>query len=137
MNMFNEIQILISGMLCGLILFQSIFVAPTVFKELAEDQRPIILRSLFPKLFKSITLLGFIFLILSSKTGSGYLIGSFTLLSGIICHAMIGATNEARDKGNVRLFKILHSVSVISTLIILLLCISQIFLIVRPTEEIL
>ena len=62
MNMFNEIQILISGMLGGLILFQSIFVAPTVFKELAEDQRPIILRSLFPKLFKSITLLGFIFL---------------------------------------------------------------------------
>ena len=94
------------------ILFQSIFVAPTVFKELAEDQRPIILRSLFPKLFKSITLLGFIFLILSSKTGSGYLIGSFTLLSGIICHAMIGATNEAKDKGNDRLFKILHSVSV-------------------------
>ena len=68
------------------------------------------------KLFKSITLLGFIFLILSSKTGSGYLIGSFTLLSGIICHAMIGATNEAKDKGNDRLFKILHSVSVLLTI---------------------
>ncbi len=129
MNMFNEIQILISGMLCGLILFQSIFVAPTVFKELAEDQRPIILRSLFPKLFKSITLLGFIFLILSSKTGNGYLIGSFTLLSGIICHAMIGATNEARDKGNVRLFKILHSVSVLLTISVLLTNLLWIFIV--------
>ena len=129
MNMFNEIQILISGMLCGLILFQSIFVAPTVFKELAEDQRPIILRSLFPKLFKSITLLGFIFLILSSKTGSGYLIGSFTLLSGIIGHAMIGATNEAKDKGNDRLFKILHSVSVLLTISVLLTNLLWIFIV--------
>ena len=103
--------------------------APTVFKELAEDQRSIILRSLFPKLFKSITLLGFIFLILSSKTGSGYLIGSFTLLSGIICHAMISATNEARDKGNDRLFKILHSVSVLLTISVLLTNLLWIFIV--------
>ena len=48
-------QILISGLVCGLIIFQSAFVAPTVFRDLPEESRPVILRSLFPKLFKSIT----------------------------------------------------------------------------------
>ena len=58
-------QILISGLVCGLIIFQSAFVAPTVFRDLPEESRPIILRSLFPKLFKSITLAGIILTVLA------------------------------------------------------------------------
>ena len=86
--MFILIQVLISGLISGLILFQSAFVAPTVFRDLPEENRPIILRSLFPKLFKSIAVAGILFLITSFLEGSNatipYIVGVFTLLSGLI-----------------------------------------------------
>jgi hypothetical protein len=42
---------------------------------------------------------------------------------------MIGATNEAKDKGNDRLFKILHSVSVLLTISVLLTNLLWIFIV--------
>ena len=75
------VQVLVSGLVCGLILFQSAFVAPTVFRDLPEENRPIILRSLFPKLFKSIAAAGFIFIIITlfrdQESMVPYFIGSF------------------------------------------------------------
>ena len=63
-------------------------------------------------------------------------LAAITLIA-TLCYFLIPATNKSSDDNNKKKFKLLHSLSVISTLIILLLCISQIFLIVRPTEEIL
>ena len=54
-----------------------------------------------------------------------------------LCYFLIPATNKSSYDNNKKKFKLLHSLSVISTLIILLLCVSQIFFIVSPTEEIL
>ena len=113
-------QILISGLVCGLIIFQSAFVAPTVFRDLPEESRPVILRSLFPKLFKSITLAGILLTLLAFLEGSSliitYYVGVFTFLAGLICNSMIGATNRARDDGNDKLFSTLHRISVLLTI---------------------
>ena len=82
-------QVLISGLVCGLIIFQSAFVAPTVFRDLPEESRPIILRSLFPKLFKSISVAGILFTLLALLEGSNmiiaYCVGIFTFLAGFKC----------------------------------------------------
>ena len=104
-DIYLLIQALISGLVCGLILFQSIFVAPVVFRELPEESRPIILRSLFPKLFKSIAIGGFLFTLSAFLAGSDiflpYIIGIFTFLSGLICNLMVNPTNRARDESEV------------------------------------
>tara|TARA_B100001173_G_C15669981_1_gene413257 strand:+ start:142 stop:537 length:396 start_codon:yes stop_codon:yes gene_type:complete len=131
--MFILIQVLISGLISGLILFQSAFVAPTVFRDLPEENRPIILRSLFPKLFKSIAVAGILFLITSFLEGSNatipYIVGVFTLLSGLICNGMIDATNKARDEGNDKRFSILHRASVLLTISVLLINLTWIFMV--------
>ena len=131
--MIIQIQILISGLICGLILFQSAFVAPTVFRDLPEENRPLILRSLFPKLFKSITVAGILFLIATFLEGSNatipYVVGAFTLLSGLICNGIIDATNKARDDGNDKLFATFHRISVLLTISVLLINLMWIFVV--------
>ncbi len=126
------IQVLISGVICGLILFQSVFVAPVVFKELPEESRPIILRSLFPKLFKSIAVAGILFTLVTYLEGSTvlitYLVGLFTFLSGLICNSMINATNKARDEGNQERFATLHRISVLLTVSVLAVNLIWIFI---------
>ena len=126
-------QVLISGLVCGLIVFQSAFVAPTVFRDLPEESRPVILRSLFPKLFKSITLAGILLTLLAFLEGSNliiaYSVGPFTFLAGLICNSMIGATNRARDNGNDKLFSTLHRISVILTISVLLTNLIWVFIV--------
>ena len=126
-------QILISGLVCGLIIFQSAFVAPTVFRDLPEESRPVILRSLFPKLFKSITLAGILLTLLALLEGSNliiaYCVGVFTFLAGLICNSMIGATNRARDDGNDKLFSTLHRISVLLTVSVLLTNLIWVFIV--------
>ena len=126
-------QVLISGLVCGLIIFQSAFVAPTVFRDLPEESRPIILRSLFPKLFKSISVAGILFTLLALLEGSNliiaYCVGLFTFLAGLICNLMVGATNKARDDGNDKLFSTFHRVSVLLTVSVLIINLTWIFMI--------
>ena len=126
-------QVLISGLVCGLIIFQSAFVAPTVFQDLPEENRPIILRSLFPKLFKSISVAGILLTLLAFLEGSNliitYCVGVFTFSAGLICNLMVGTTNSARDDGNDKLFAILHSISVLLTMSVLLTNLLWIFIV--------
>ena len=126
-------QVLISGLVCGLIIFQSSFVAPTVFRDLPEESRPIILRSLFPKLFKSISVAGILFTLLALLEGSNliiaYCVGVFTFLAGSICYLMVGATNKARDDGDDKLFATLHRISVVLTMSVLLTNLIWVFIV--------
>ena len=126
-------QVLISGLVCGFIIFQSAFVAPTVFRELPEESRPIILRSLFPKLFKSISIAGILFTLLAFLEGSNliitYCVGVLTFLAGLICNLMVVATNKARDDGDDKLFATLHRISVVLTISVLLTNLLWIFIV--------
>ena len=59
----HEFTILVSGIISGIILFQSAIVAPSVFKTLNADQASPFLRSVFPKLFRLVAILGALALI--------------------------------------------------------------------------
>ena len=53
----DKIYILISGLIIGIILYQSSIVAITVFKNLDEKNTSVFLRKIFPQFFKTIIFL--------------------------------------------------------------------------------
>lgn len=133
MLIIHNFTILVSGIISGIILFQSAIVAPSVFKTLNADQASPFLRSVFPKLFRLVAILGALVLIatLIFDTNSfyKYFIFSATLILPLICAAIVPATNAARDSGNDKTFRIYHTISVLLTILVLLLNLTWIFFI--------
>ena len=127
----DKIYILISGLIVGIILYQSSIVAITVFKNLDEKNTSIFLRKIFPQFFKAIIFLNATSLILSFFSFSVIkIIVSFSsIILALICFYIIPETNKAADEENQKKFKNLHSVSVISTMLILIMNTLIIFLI--------
>ena len=127
----DKIYILISGLTIGIILYQSSIVAITVFKNLDEKNTSIFLRKIFPQFFKAIIFLNATSLILSFFSFSVIkIIVSFSsIILALICFYIIPETNKAADEENQKKFKNLHSVSVISTMLILIMNTLIIFLI--------
>ena len=133
MNLGSTFFILISGISAGVILFQSFVVASSIFKVLPEDNAGILLRNLFPKFF--------LFLAALSLTGLAiglvYSLEFFPLIFMqlvnfiffVICYSLIPATNKARDEDNEKTFGMLHTVSVLLTLLALIINLSLVFLI--------
>jgi len=117
-----NLQILISGLICGVILFQTAIIAPSIFKVLSPDNAGPFLRTIFPKLFMFVAVLslaGFVLSLISSNT-SGLIVFFGSLLFMLICYYIVPMTNRARDAGNDNAFKRLHTVSVVLTMIVLL-----------------
>tara|TARA_B100001989_G_scaffold121384_1_gene85533 strand:+ start:208 stop:597 length:390 start_codon:yes stop_codon:yes gene_type:complete len=120
--MLVNLQILISGLICGVILFQTAIIAPSIFKVLSPDNAGPFLRTIFPKLFMFVAVLslaGFVLSLISSNT-SGLIVFFGSLLFMLICYYIVPMTNRARDAGNDNAFKRLHTVSVVLTMIVLL-----------------
>ena len=108
--MLISLQILLSGLISGVILFQTAIIAPSVFKVLSLDNAGPFLRSIFPKLFMFVavlSLLGFVLSLISSNT-LGLIVFFGSLLSMLICYFIVPMTNRARDEGNDNAFKRLH-----------------------------
>ena len=127
----DKIYILISGMIIGIILYQSSIVAITVFKNLDEKNTSIFLRKIFPQFFKAIIFLNAVSLILSFFYFSVIkIIVSFSsIILALICLKIIPETNKAADEKNQKRFKNLHTLSVVSTMLILIMNTLIIFLI--------
>ena len=120
--MLISLQILLSGLISGVILFQTAIIAPSVFKVLSSANAAPFLRTIFPKLFIFVAVLSFVGLVLSliSSNALGLIVFFVSLLSMLICYYIVPNTNRARDEGNDKVFKKLHSVSVVLTVIVLL-----------------
>ena len=91
MDTLFKIQILLSGLIAGWIVFQTAFVAPIVFTKLEDAQKALVLRAIFPKLFKAVTVAGVIYLVLGviSETQTlPMVIGGYTIASGILCNTL-------------------------------------------------
>ena len=127
----DKIYILISGLTIGIILYQSSIVAITVFKNLDEKNTSIFLRKIFPQFFKAIIFLNTASLILSFFYFSVIkIIVSFSsIILALICLKIIPETNKAADEKNQKRFKNLHTLSVVSTMLILIMNTLIIFLI--------
>ena len=119
------------GMVVGLILMQTAIVAPSLFRNLEIEVFGKIIRDLWPKFFLALGLIGTLSLV------SVYLqedwefihfgIAGLTVILSAICYLIIPATNKATDEGNESLFRILHRVSVTSTVVMLISNILYVF----------
>tara|TARA_B100000965_G_C19556560_1_gene742509 strand:- start:1090 stop:1482 length:393 start_codon:yes stop_codon:yes gene_type:complete len=120
--MLENINTFLSGIIVGMIIFQSSVIAPTIFSTLDEKNAGKIIRNIFPKLFKIIAFMGFYMTIASILINSdlinqvAYVI---TFLLMTINFLIIPATNKSRDEGNNKKFRFLHSISVLTTMLIL------------------
>ena len=128
--MFDSIPVFISGLISGMIIFQTSVIAPSVFKTLSEKGSGQFLRSIFPKLFLIILVLGAFQSVISVIQTSITLtiIGFITFISMLIAYLIVPATNKARDDNDEKSFKRLHLTSVILTVIVLLANIAVIFI---------
>jgi len=120
--MIVNIQILISGLICGVILFQTAIIAPSVFKILKPENAGPFLRSIFPKLFMFVAFLSSAGLILSliSGTDISIYVYAFSLIFMSICYFIVPMTNQARDSGDDKTFRNLHTISVVLTMLVLI-----------------
>tara|TARA_Y100001936_G_scaffold252638_1_gene313200 strand:- start:4206 stop:4610 length:405 start_codon:yes stop_codon:yes gene_type:complete len=123
---FNYIlQILLSGFIIGIIFFQTAIAAPIVFSYLKKDQSRIFIRSVFPKIFTILLCIGIIMIFLNFyfdvNNNIQHSVGFTTFLLPLICFLMVPATNDATDSNNTKRFKILHTLSVILTMIVLII----------------
>ena len=128
--MIGSLQVLLSGIIAGMIIFQAGVVAPALFKNLPAEQAGPFLRSAFPKLFGIAFLLGCVAFVLSFIDNGGAaskIVVLITVVAMAICYLVIPATNSAKDLGKEGTFKKLHSLSVILTLIVLVLNVIWIF----------
>ena len=128
--MIGSLQVLLSGIIAGMIIFQAGVVAPALFKNLPAEQAGPFLRSVFPKLFGIAFLLGCVAFVLSFIDNGGAaskIVFLVTVVAMAICYLVIPATNSAKDSGEEGTFKRLHSLSVILTLIVLVLNVIWIF----------
>ena len=124
MNLILNFQILISGIIIGIIFFQTALAAPIVFNNLNKEQSRIYIRNIFPKIFKTNMSLSLVFLVLNFiflTNETSTFIGSITFILSLICLLLIPATNYATDSGDKKKFKILHSASVIMTVVVLII----------------
>ena len=119
------IQILLSGLVAGLIIFQSTLAAPIVFLFLEKKQARIFIRKVFPKLFKLLLSIGLIMLCLNLFFGVNkqvqYLVSIITFIFSTVCLFMVNPANHATDTNNQKRIKLLHKSSVILTMIVLIL----------------
>ena len=129
--MLFNLELIVSGMICGIILIQTSVVAPSVFKYLDQNQTRDLLRAIFPKFFFFILLLASLSLVVGVLNNEKFdiqtMIAIITIVLSSLCYMIIPSTNEAKDKNNQTRFKFLHNISVISTIIILIINLSLVF----------
>ena len=122
--MINHIPFAISCVITGIILFQSFFIAPSINKLLTTKEASKFLRYIWPVFFITISILSMISLIaiyyigIEQITTKYLVIISFALMS--ICYFVTPLINNAKDTSNNQLWKILHLLTVILTLITLI-----------------
>ena len=129
--MIFNIELIISGIICGIILLQTSVIAPSIFKYLDQNQTRDLLRAIFPKFFLFILLLAFLSLVIGLLDNIRFdiqtIISSVTVVLSSLCYILIPSTNEAKDNSDHKRFKFLHNISVISTVIILIANVSLVF----------
>ena len=125
MQILKFFPLVLSGFISGIIVYQSILIAPSINKLLSSEDASLYLRYIWPKFFIIIgilSLLCFISISLFNSNQSSAKI--FSILSAVlmlVCYLAIPYMNQARDSLNESLFMILHLGSIILTIITLLM----------------
>ena len=128
MSLAYDYLIFVAGIICGIVLFQSSIIAPTVFRVLDLEDAGAFLRKVFPRFFTLIMACSLLMLVLVVLSDSSdklrFMLPVANLVFSGISYLMIPATNRAKDDGEEKKFKALHSLTVTLTLLMLILNIS-------------
>ena len=125
MQILKFFPLVLSGVISGIIIYQSLLIAPSVNKLLSNQDASLYLRYIWPKFFIIVgilSLLCFIFILIFNSNQS--IAKTLSILSAflmLICYFAIPYMNQAKDSLNESLFIILHSGSIILTIITLLM----------------
>jgi len=113
-----------SGIIVGVIIFQTGFITRTVFNHLDEANTKIFLRAIFPKFFLLLTFLGFAYLLMSSYYHPGinknFILGCINTALPTACYMLTPVINNAKDNDEKSKFRGFHFVTVFFTLIVLI-----------------
>jgi hypothetical protein len=128
-----SLLILSYSLVLGIIFAQVLLTAPVVFKVLDDESASKFLRKIFPRYYLLILLISLISSLISLlwfEPFDLYMALSISILA-FIGYAIIPITNFARDRGWDNLFKWMHNMSVANTIIILLICLTQLVRIIN------
>ena len=132
MEFSNKLSVILPGIIIGVILFQTIVVAPTVFKSLGGELASPFLRAIFPRLFLFVALFGFASCIervfSNNELSFGFISALVTVIFMLICFFLVPMTNKAKDEQKDGLFRGLHSLSVALTLVVLVVNFFAVFI---------
>ena len=126
------IPIIFSSVIIGIILYQSLLIAPSINKLLNTQDASLYLRYIWPKFFIIVGVISLISWILilnfspDQNTAKIISITSFILM--VVCYVLIPYMNSAKDSANDTYFIFLHAISMVLTVVTLLI---NIFLIVK------
>ena len=126
------IPIIFSSVIIGIILYQSLLIAPSINKLLNTQDASLYLRYIWPKFFIIVGVISLISWILilnfspDQNTGKIISITSFILM--VVCYVLIPYMNSAKDSANDTYFIFLHAISMVLTVVTLLI---NIFLIIK------
>ena len=129
--MLKNLPYLNSGIIIGIILFQSIFIAPAINQLINTNEAAIFLRYIWPIFFIIIGFISIISLIsvlkykIQKSPLNIYIIISFLLM--LSCFISVPFINNAKDVNNEFLWSILHMKTVLFTLITLVLNVLIVF----------
>jgi hypothetical protein len=131
MQTLKFIPLLLSGFISGIILYQSLMIAPSINKLLNNQDASLYLRYIWSKFFiiiGTLSLLSFTcILFFNSNQNTAKILSVLSAFFMIICYIAIPYMNQAKDSLNESTFKILHSGSIIFTIITLIMNLSIFF----------
>ena len=128
MQILKFFPLVLSGFISGIIIYQSLLIAPSVNKLLSNQDASLYLRYIWPKFFIIVGLLSFLCFIcisiFNSHQSTGKIISIISTFLMLICYFTIPYMNQAKDSLNETTFIILHSGSIILTILTLLMNLS-------------
>ena len=124
-KMINNLPFTISCIISAIILFQSLFIAPSINKIITTKEASKFLRYLWPKFFIIISTLSTFSLIANyyleiEKNMVNYIIIICIILM-LVCYFITPIINRTKDNSKNKLWTVLHLATVILTLITLVL----------------
>ena len=108
----HNISLYLTSACLGIIIFFSIILAPTVFKVLDKESASRYLRAFFPKFYLFLFGVSGIAAILSNNTITATILAITSFLCLFSRGPLTTAINNATDKKNSKMFKLLHGFSV-------------------------
>ena len=124
MQILKFFPLVLSGFISGIIIYQSILIAPSVNKLLSSQDASLYLRYIWPKFFiiiAIISLASFIILIINSNQNLFKYISFISFVLMLVCYLITPMINEAKDSLNDQLWTVLHLSTIILTFITLII----------------